>query len=445
LNIYAKHGGRIGFVLPRSVFTSDQHDRFRRATFGKAIHQTGLTEVWDLQGVAPLFNVPSCVVFGKHFHHTAKPIPARVFANTLARKNTSIEEAEKGLTVRETKLHVVEQGGRSFWSEDTKAEFAGRSPYAGWFAQGATIVPRSCWFVEIKTNGGLGFNPTKPFVRTDPRATEQAKHAYEDLIIEGNIEKEFLYATLLSTDLLPFGFLDYRIVVLPIKESGDFFILLRAKQASKDGNDNLAQWIETCEKEWNKRRGEKAKKESLLDWLDYRHKLTEQKHSAKYKVIYPTSATNLCGAVVENEKIAVDIAGQKINLEKFVTESTTYCFDTDNRDESYYLSALLNSSVLDQLLKPMQARGLWGPRHIHKKVWELPIPPYKEMKSEHRELATLGIHCTDKVKKLLPTLDTKGITPGKIGRLRNEVRKRLVDELKEIDGIVKEIMKKSSK
>ena len=35
----------------------------------------------------------------------------------------------------------------------------------------------------------------------------------------------------------------------------------------------------------------------------------------------------------------------------------------------------------------MQSQGLWGPRDIHKKVWELPIPIYKEEKREHRELA----------------------------------------------------------
>ena len=72
----------------------------------------------------------------------------------------------------------------------------------------------------------------------------------------------------------------------------------------------------------------------------------------------------------------------------------------------------------------------------------MPIPIYKEEKREHRELAQLGIDCAEKVKKLLPELETKDITPGKIGRLRSEVRERLSDELKEIDGIVKKVMEK---
>lgn len=61
---------------------------------------------------------------------------------------------------------------------------------------------------------------------------------------------------------------------------------------------------------------------------------------------------------------------------------------------------------------------------------------------QHRELAQLGIKCTEHVKEALPTLDTKDITPGKIGRLRNQVREVLKDDLAEIDGIVRGMMKR---
>jgi hypothetical protein len=41
------------------------------------------------------------------------------------------------------------------------------------------------------------------------------------------------------------------------------------------------------------------------------------------------------------------------------------------------------------------------------------------------------------MKKSLPSLDTEGITPGKIGRLRQQVREVLKQELAEIDGMVR--------
>jgi SAM-dependent methyltransferase len=435
-----KEGGQIAFVLPRSVFTSDQHNNFRKTSFGKAIHQTGITEVWDCEQVTPLFNVPACVVFGKRPHFTKKPIKAEILSGELPRRNTPLEEANQHLTVKTSALYVVQQGDRSFWSEDSKAELVGISPYGSKFAEGATIVPRSCWFVEILSDTQTGINPSKPYVRTDPRATKQAKEAYESLIIEGNIESEFLYATLLSTDLLPFGFLDYRPVVLPIKPSGDNFIMVSAERARKENYHHLAQWLEKCEEEWKKRRREKAKKMSLLQWLDYRHKITQQCHTAKYKVLYPMSATYLCAAVVENQKITKTIAGQSMRLKNFIADYVTFFAETENEYEAHYLATILNSPTVDEHLKPMQARGLWGPRHICMKVWELPIPAYNESKSSHRDLATLGMQCAEKVKKILPKLDTEDITPGKIGRLRNQVREKLADELKEIDRIVKGIM-----
>ena len=59
--LYLKPSGKIGLVLPRSIFSADQHDRFRRScgTGGAT-----LTELWDLEGVSPLFRVPAAVVFG---------------------------------------------------------------------------------------------------------------------------------------------------------------------------------------------------------------------------------------------------------------------------------------------------------------------------------------------------------------------------------------------
>ena len=443
LSEYGKpKSGQIAFVLPRSVFTADQHHNFRNTSFGKAIHQTGITEVWDLEEVTPLFNVPACVVFGKRPHFTRQPIPAEVISGHLPRRNASHDDAVKALAVRSSQLHVSRAGKRSFWSEGPHAQAISGSPYRSKFAEGATLVPRSCWFVEIQSRGQLGIDPSKPYVRTDPRATKEAKETYKDLIVEGNIEKEFLYATLLSTDLLPFGHLDFRPVVLPIKPTRDYSSVVTLKQAKENEYRHLSKWLETCEREWYTRRKEKARRESLLDWLDYRHKLTLQCHTAKYKVVYPMSATNLCAAVVEAKGIKKRVDGQTIHLQPFIADYVLFFYETENLQEAHYLSSILNSPTIDLMVKPMQSRGLWGPRHICMKVWELPIPAFEETKKTHRDLAEIGIACAEKVKAFLPELDTADITPGKIGRLRNQVREQLQTELADIDRLVKGIVKR---
>ena len=103
--------------------------------------------------------------------------------------------------------------------------------------------------------------------------------------MKGNMESKFLYATLLSTELLPFGYLNYRLMVLPIEPSGESYKLITAGEARKSGYLHLAQWLEKVQPEWEKRRGQKAGGINAIEWLDYRRKLTSQNSKAKYRVM----------------------------------------------------------------------------------------------------------------------------------------------------------------
>jgi len=432
-DLYLKAKGTIGFILPRSVFSSDQHYNFRRSYFSLSL---GFEEVWDLEGVKPLFNVPACVFFGRRGIETGHPIKCQSFSGKLERKNSSLMEAQQALTIIPEELFVTQVGERSFFTTSKSKPTVGlRSFYRPYFKQGATIVPRSLWFVDVKSHPILGFDPSLPYVSTTERAQKEAKPAYKGLRLEGNIEKDFLYATLLSTDIIPFGRLDFRLVVLPILLSGKHFKLLNAADARSQGFLNLANWLEEAQSEWEERRGEKAEKMNVQEWLDYRRKLSNQNRLAQYKVLYPTSATYLCGCVVKDKPISIEVEGQSIEIQGFVAESKTYYFDTDNKEEAYYLATVLNSPTVDELLKPMQSRGLWGPRDIHKKVLEIPIPQYSSSDENHKALSQLGEQCTQKVEQLLPQL-TKSRS---IGHTRRLIKAELKEELEQIDEIVKPI------
>jgi hypothetical protein len=102
------------------------------------------------------------------------------------------------------------------------------------------------------------------------------------------------------------------------------------------------------------------------------------------------------------------------------------------------LAAVLNAPVIDQLIKPMQSRGLWGPRDIHKKVLELPIPKFNPENASHCRLAELGEACSAKVKGWLAGGGAGDIK--NIGKLRSMVREMLADELQEIDEQVRQIL-----
>ncbi len=438
--LYLKRSGKIGFVLPRSIFTADQHDRFRRS-YGMG--NATLTQVWDLEDVSPLFNVPAAVAFGDVISDSSKTLPGKILSGELKRKNASFEEAKGDLKSEATEFHVVQQGKRSYLSTTRKKISSQGSFYQPHFKEGATLVPRSFWFVEFRVIPGLGMDVSQPVVATDARAEAEAKQPYRGVHFEAPIEAEFLYATLLSTDLLPFGHLDFRPVVLPLIEDAQGYRLLSAEQARAKGHLKLAEWLEHAQAVWARRRKEKAKKADLLSWLNYRNKLTYKNPQAKFVVLYARSATFLCAAALQAKALSHRMGEQVVALRRFVAADATYSFETAERREADYLVALLNSPTIDALIKPMQARGLWGPRDIHKKVWELPIPEFNPKDEAHLRLAEIAQACPEKVREMVPALkelfkDVRG--PHAIGRARSAVREALKDELAEIDAMVKDIL-----
>ena len=66
-DFYLNTNGKIAFVLPRSIFSGDQHNNFRNNRFSPEV---GFYLLFDLEKnqherVSPLFSVESCVVFGE--------------------------------------------------------------------------------------------------------------------------------------------------------------------------------------------------------------------------------------------------------------------------------------------------------------------------------------------------------------------------------------------
>ena len=436
-DLYLREGGIIAFVLPRSLFSADQHDALRRGEFAG----TGLTikEVWDLEGVSPLFNVPSCVVFAaKAGGGTIYPINGQQWAGLLRRRNAAWSEAEGTLGVKSERYSLNEVGSRSFWAVGPPIRSQEPSPYRVSFRRGADLYPRALWFVSVNPSP-LGFDPSLPPLESAKWTRKYAKRRWRGLVLGGSVETRFLYATVQSVHLLPFSHLQYSLVVVPIEPDDEGSRLIDADEARRRGLLHLAQWIEDAEGEWQRRRGAKADKMSLFERLDYHHDLTLQNPRARYRVVYPSSATYLCASVVERSRIPFQVHGQELVAAGFVADVNSYVFESDCRDEVFYLAAVLNSPSIDRLLKPMQSRGLFGPRHIHKKVLELPIPQFDGSNPAHLELAALGEQCTEEVQRWL---DAGG--PGEvraIGRLRAMVREMLAEELKEIDELVEPMLR----
>jgi hypothetical protein len=436
-DFYLKSEGGIGFVLPRSIFSADQHAHLRSSSYR---HPLNMEEIWDLENVTPLFRVPSCVILAckdaQKQGARVGQIAGRVLSGVLSKKNASLEEAEGALKAEKKTLWVVKRGKRTHLSLEREEPSGEHSPYLSKFIQGAVIYPRSLWFVHLLSNSKFGIDTRKPLVETAPDAVKKAKKPYQDLKMSGTVEAEFLYGTLLSTDLIPFGFSRLRMVVLPILRDSPRLRLLKSEDARRDGFLGLADWLATAEEYWAAIRGDKAQKEGgVTERLDYIHQLTKQQRKT-FSVVYPGSATNLCATVFQNNRQYVDAFSPSVPLVQFIAHGETYYCDTDDEEEAVYLSAFLNSSFVNARLKPMQARGLFGPRHIHKKPLEMPIPAFGSSEELHKSLAELGRQCHVETQQFVAQL-TDREKFGSVGKLRGLVRQRLSGHLSQIDEIVK--------
>lgn len=443
-DLYLKSGGTIGFVLPRSFFSADQHDGLRRRTF--RLTQSGHTlrwrELWDCERVKPLFSVPTCVVIGQKIplDISTPPTPAidgQSWSGRLSRKNASLEEARESLEIEYSIFQTHTHDKRSYWASGDIQATRNASFYKKHFAQGATIVPRSFWFVQPQSSP-FGFDASRPPLQSADRAISEAKPAYKTVFLEGQVESRFLYATLLSTDMLPFGHLPFRLVALPIVPEGDGYKMINVAQARTLGAFDLAQWLERAEAEWQTRRSSKAENMSIYERLNHVRGITNQKSQSKYRVLYGRSSTYLTAAVVENKPYSFESGGQEIVSQGFIVDSTFHYAECTTANEAHFVAAILNAPIIDELIKPMQTRGLFGPRDIYGKVFDLPIPQYSAGDARHVALASLGVACDDKVREQIASDAT--LATASIGRARGVIRQFLANELAQIDALVKAIL-----
>jgi len=429
--LYLKKRGETAFVMPRSIFSADQHSNFRNGNFKRV--RFGFDEIWDLDNVKPLFRVPSCVVFAKKSKKTRFPIKAKIFKGKLTTKNESYKIAFPKMSIEGCRLFLSRIGKRDFLFNE-KIEFVKESHYYKKFYRGAEIIPQAFWLVEIQEME-LGYDATKPYVKTQSSVLRTAKKPWNDFTFEGNIESKFLYEVITCSYLFPFS---YRtsLAVLPVKPTRSGFTFVRADLA-RGSCPFLAKWLEKAERLWTEKRKEK-KKFDIYQWIDYNKKLTRQNPKKRYKVVYNETGKDVVATVVRVEK----------HKNGIILAKATIYYETDNKEEAYFLASLLNSPRINQLIKPMQAKGLWGERGVEKKLLEIPFPRFNGKKKHHRRLAQLGLQSSKKAKKELNRIlqEFKGeIKPQHVARIRRQLRDTLQEELKEIDGLTENILRQEMK
>lgn len=117
-------------------------------------------------------------------------------------------------------------------------------------------------------------------------------------------------------------------------------------------------------------------------------------------------------------------------------------FYTSNFKEAYYLAAIFNSAAPNEMMKDFQARGLYGARHVHKKILDIYYPRFDAGEEAHRTLARLSETAHEKASAYLAANPPQNdLTPMRLGRLRLDIKRHLTDEMRDIDRLVERIIK----
>ncbi|MFQ5996187.1 MAG: N-6 DNA methylase [Dehalococcoidales bacterium] len=204
---YLKKDGIIAFVMPRSVLTgAKQHKRFQEFLQGYQLPPTQLEKLLDVEEVSPLFNVPACVLIAKK-HGQVEKVAVKMLKGELTSKNVGWSTAKADL-----KAATKQKSADKIFPPALEP-----STYLKQIKEGATIVPRSLWFVQPVASA-FGINQAKPAIETHPEAQRTAKKPWQNIHLEGEVEAQYLYATILGRQLLPFGYTELSLVVLPMED-----------------------------------------------------------------------------------------------------------------------------------------------------------------------------------------------------------------------------------
>lgn len=435
-NYFLKNSGKLAFVLPRSFFNADHHDNTRNGTAkGFAI-----TKIWDLEDVSPLFNIPSCVIFTEKTQSERKikatGLPGIKLSGKLPFHNCHYSIARNYLDETEVKWYLIKLGKSTAFSTSKSRIQSIINPYKKLFKQGATIVPRVFYFVELNQEEPEDFEDRIINIKTSESIKDYSKLPWKGLEFSGLIESRFLFRTALSRSILPFVLYKPELIVLPItieiNNYGQKEIILHTSDKLRDlGYIHAAKWFVNCERIWDIHRTQKNQKINAENYLNWKNKLTIQNLNAKYLVLYNSSAKDANALVIKREALE----------QEFIVESVSYVFYTNNINEANYLSSILNSTLPNKLIKEFQSKGSFGARHVHKKVLDVYFPSYDDTEALHRNLSEIGKICHEKAVLYVATHMPSGeLTATRLGRFRVEIKKHLSRELKEIDRIVRKLI-----
>lgn len=376
---YLTPGAVIGCILPDTVLNGSHHEPFRSASYLTANKpvQFAPGEIWKIANQT--FKNEAIVLFGSKSH----PGGATTFVGRDVSRTSETA----------TTYHIVKSNGRTAWTTTPPAapavKVATKKSIGPLFRQGADVMPRGIVFHAAAKNGAgwnLGpINAGSPFyfLRSDG-------HRLKDFALTANgVSEQVMFDVLISKHLAPYELAAGAKGLLPFQygtggwepRTGPGIAALGGatggaiKAALTAINESVDEFFETVDTD--------------------RKKLSGQGWTGQDWLVFASAGGKLpCAAYVR---------GDQIPCGKTVIDQTLYWGRVATEDEAIYITALINSQAVIEVIKAHQPRGAFGERHIHKLAFDR-TPAFDAANPDHRAIV-------DAAKALLSEWATRRTQP----------------------------------
>ena len=375
-DLYLRAGGKIGMVMPHSALQAGQYSKWRSGEWknGNGNGQSTIVTfavkpAWDLEKLDPntFFPVASSVVFAERVGSEEEAAALEGSVERWLGKTGTDDVRREVAAITDTSI-----GATSF--------------YANYARQGATIIPRSLFFVEELEDTSPTSLPSD--IYTKPRRGSQDKAPWRDLdldsVTESIADRQHVYDVHLGETVAPYVTLEPLKAVLPMKRNDGEIPF------DPDGPGGIEfakltplmreRW-QTMSRLWEENKS-RVNKLSLSERLDYHGELSAQLKwqqdpgDRPVRVLY-TSSGRPTAAVLDDDAAIV--------------ESSLYWVMCKDKQEADYLLAVINSDVLAEAVNKYTIPNWAGnTRHLQKHVWKLPIPEFDPADALHAAIAAAG-------------------------------------------------------
>lgn len=360
----------VGCVLPESILSAYHHNPFRAASYASAPRPVKLRvdELWRVENGT--FKNEAVVFFGTK----AEPTSDDISGKEVSRKT------QKALTFKR-----VVRGKRSAWSVNKSLGAKNTGFFnPGAFRQGADMMPRTLVFhslARVSETGNWNVLPISLTSNERYLKADAKSHKTFSMTVMG-LSDNVVFDILLSHHLTPFDIGSGAKGILPILKDtmGKWTVMSLTEIASlgtatANAINNILMAL-----------GEVATTQSYFERFETdRKKLTNQTWSDGWLVFMGAGGSNVCAAYSR---------ASNFNQYKTVIDQTLYWAEVKTEDEAIYLTGLLNSVSVNEVIKEFQPRGQFGARHIHKlplgvtPLFDFENPAHVEVVTKTRQLIT---------------------------------------------------------